>query len=179
MSAFYAPFYCEENIWHLCGERRFSDRRAVVVVVSNQSRTCALWAQRAAPRALEPVIWDYHVILGVREPSGWVVWDPDTTLEAPTDLGAYLGATFLPLPSSLSALAPRFRLIAAARYRADFSSDRAHMRSSDGRWSAPPPAWPPIVREGKPSFLSWTMMPPDDPEVVSLDELRGALEGGC
>jgi hypothetical protein len=168
----YTPFYCEENIWHLCGDPRFATCPSKVVIISNESRACTLWAQRAAPLAGAPVTWDYHVILIAKRSLQWKVWDLDTTLDVPVELPSYLSVTFPPELRAQTArerLAPRFRIIEAETYRRTFSSDRSHMHDTDGRWHQKPPPWPPIVREGRPSFLRWTMMHEDDHGVASLD----------
>jgi protein N-terminal glutamine amidohydrolase len=88
-------------------------------------------------------VWDYHVLLFAKhEHDGWCAWDLDTTLGWPVRARDYLERTF---PPSLDpTLAPRFRVLAAADYRARFGSDRRHMRSSDGGWLQPPPPWPAI-----------------------------------
>lgn len=180
----YAPNYCEENVWHLCGEPRFAGVEARVVFVSNAARACALWCQRAAERPGEAVVWDYHVILVARSACGWEVWDLDSTLGAPVALGDYLAMTFVdlsrlppPLLGELAGLAPRFRVLEAERYRAEFSSDRSHMEGAGYEIRPPAPPWPAIVRRGVPSFLRWaTMGAEPEHDVVGLDGLEAALE---
>lgn len=133
-----APYWCEENAWHLCVEPRVgADAR--VVVISNRSRTVALWHQRAAPRDDLPVIWDYHVIVVGAD---LAVWDLDTRLGFPVRGDEYITQTFR--PEAPPGLRPRVRIVAASEYRARFSSDRRHMRDAGGRWQQPPPPWPPI-----------------------------------
>lgn len=174
MPSKYAPFYCEENVWHLCVEPRFDVLLSRVVIISNPSRTCALWAQRAARLFGEPVTWDYHVILVARTATEWEVWDLDATLGFPVSLSRYLVGTFPPAlrdQADRECLSPRFRVLEASTYRREFSSDRAHMHGPDGSWCQPPPPWPAVVREGVPSFIRWTAMIDSDPEVVSLDDL--------
>ena len=178
MSLRYTPYFCEENVWHLCAEPRFEGRDGRVAFISNPRRTCAFWCQRAAPSPWQPVIWDYHVIYLVRLAFGWEVWDLDSTLEVPTSAGTYLEATFgakLPERPQTDELSPLFRVLEAAVYREQFSSDRGHMRGQDGAWLQPPPPWPSVVRPGVPSFLRWSMMADDDRDVLSLDELKRLL----
>lgn len=141
----YCPFYCEENVWHLCAEPRFAGREGYAVFISNARRTCPLWAQRAAPSPAEPVIWDYHVIFVAAADDGrWEVWDPDSRLGAPVALDAYLAGTF-PLGDGLPvSLRPRFRVVPRETFVERFASDRSHMRDAAGRWLQPPPPWPPI-----------------------------------
>lgn len=137
-----APYWCEENAWHLCAEPRVG-RDVAVVVISNPRRSVALWHQRAAAEPTAPVVWDYHVVVAGRDDDDAVrIWDLDTTLGFPSAAGEYLTRTFH--PSVPSPLQPRFRLIDRVRWRAEFASDRRHMRGADGRWHQPPPPWPPI-----------------------------------
>ncbi|MBX7080338.1 MAG: hypothetical protein K1X88_14170 [Nannocystaceae bacterium] len=137
-----APYWCEENAWHLCADARLASHRVDVIVVSNPARQVALFHQRAAPHPAAPVVWDYHVLLGSRDDQGrtWI-WDLDTRLEFPADARAWLHATVRALPGVPAA---RFRAVPASQYRAHFGSDRSHMRGRDGAWLQPPPPWPPI-----------------------------------
>lgn len=154
----YAPFYCEENIWHLAADRRAAGLASTVALVTNPDRTCVLWNQRAAGPPGAHIVWDYHVIALARDPGGaarWQVLDLDTHLGLPVDLADYAAATFAP-PGRLPAqFEPRFRLIPDEDWLARFSSDRAHMRTPDGGWQKPPPPWPPIHTPGAPNFLAW------------------------
>lgn len=167
----YAACYCEENVWHLVANEAILCPGAEVVFLSNPHRTCALWAQRAG----HPVVWDYHVILLNPSPSGWMVWDLDSLAGVACPLDSYLEATFQPLPPSLAALRPRFRCLDVADYRRTFSSDRSHMRTADGHWSAPPPFWSPIHRADQPSFLRWTVMHEAD-DSLDLESFRAEHE---
>jgi len=146
-SRYYWPYYCEENIWHACGELPSAVDEALVVFISNSARAVAVWHQRSAPSTEEPALWDYHVILLMRRADEWTVLDPDSTLSTPTMAASYLEATFPALPDQLAQHRPRFRLVPAADYRREFRSDRSHMRAPDGRWlSLPPPG--PCIGEG-------------------------------
>lgn len=150
----YTEFYCEENAWHLAQHARVRERKPHVVFATNAGRQCALWCQRAAGAPGAMVVWDYHVFVVARgEPPDamWHVWDPDSTLGCPTDANGYIARTF---PRDVTpAFVPRFRVIDAATYVATFSSDRRHMRRPDGTWSAPPPDYPAITRDGVDSNL--------------------------
>ncbi len=158
MKFLYTPFYCEENIWHLCQQEEFTHREPQVVFVSNRKRACALWHQRAAKRN-QPVYWDYHVILIIRQlaPAGqsecdcWEVWDLDTLLDCPTTLPSYMARTF-EHRSVPTVYRPAFRVIPADAFTQAFSSDRSHMKDEDGEWLQPPPSWPPVF-DGKKSNL--------------------------
>ena len=135
------PRYCEENVWHLCGELP-DPASARVAFVSNAQRGVAFWCQRAATEGA-PIAWDYHVILLVPGAGGeWHVLDPDSRLDMPAAAGLYLRESFRPLPPHLDRFAPRFRLVPADVYRAELRSDRSHMRAADGSWHSPPPPWP-------------------------------------
>lgn len=171
------PYYCEENVWHLCADPRVTGEPRAVLVISNPSRTLAMAHQRAAPRPGVPVVWDYHVVLAARGPGpeGWAIWDPDCTLGMPVPLQVYLRASFgypegLPEP-----YAARFRVIEAGLYCRTLATDRSHMLDEEGHYRVPPPPWPAI---GEGSNLM-RLIDMDDPfvgEVVELVELPQALE---
>jgi hypothetical protein len=147
----YAPYYCEENIWHLCQEEDFAAFERKVVLISNETRTCALWNQRARPADNEPVIWDYHVIL-LFENDGWQVYDLDTIIGAPIPLAEYVELTFVDsvIPEEF---ASKFRVVDATEFATIFSSDRSHMRTTDGQWQVPPPPWPAIVHNEQSNLM--------------------------
>lgn len=158
----YCPFFCEENIWQLCGEEGLlgaiplQERR--VVFISNARRRVEVRRQRAG--AGGPVLWDYHVVLV----AGGKVWDPDTTLGFPIALDAWIRDSFNPADP------PRFRVIDARTYRERFASDRSHMAGSG---KAPPP-WPPIG-EGMNLMRFVDLETPFLGEVVDLESLRAAV----
>ncbi|MFO0760127.1 MAG: hypothetical protein U0359_26835 [Byssovorax sp.] len=167
------PFYCEENVYHLCQEPIFAGRPRFAAFLSNASGGFAMWGQKASPRPGRPILWDYHVILLAQDP--WEIWDLDTTLGFPLPAADYLRASFpLPLPEELM---PCFRLVPPDELAATFASDRRHMRRADGRYRKPPPPWPPIVtaEEGfnLPRFLD--VNDPFAGEVLTLDALRSRV----
>jgi hypothetical protein len=144
----YTAFYCEENVFHLAARPELAELERWAVFISNPAQACPLWQQRAAPEG-RWVLWDYHVVLVVRD-AGLQVYDLDTRLDFPTGLEAYLAATF-PFVARLPAdLAPRFRVVTAPELAATFASDRSHMRDGRGRFRKPPPAWPAIRAPGQP-----------------------------
>ena len=147
----YAPYYCEENIWHLCQEKGFVDCEPKVVLISNETRTCALWNQRARLAQDEPVIWDYHVIL-LYKTDGWQVYDLDTVIGAPVPFMQYVESTFVDdtIPEEFC---PKFRVIDAGEFVSVFSSDRSHMLTADGQWQVPPPPWPAIVKNDRSNLM--------------------------
>jgi hypothetical protein len=133
----YHPFYCEENIWHLCDEVAGDGDR--VVFISNAVRYCSIWHMRIAQPG-QPVHWDYHVVLLHRGAGGWEIWDLDTTLGLPVKASVYLEQSFRE-----SLVPPRFRLVDVTKFRETFSSDRSHMALQGGE-PKDPPSWPPITR---------------------------------
>ena len=114
----YWPFFCEENVWHLC-----SDRDAIqgpvegrrVVFVSNARKRVAMRRQRAGRGG--DVVWDYHVVLLAEGR----LWDLDTTLGFGIAPAVWLAESFVAGP-----LEPRFRVIDAPSYLASFASASGH-----------------------------------------------------
>jgi hypothetical protein len=105
-SRYYWPCYCEENVWHACGELPSCVDEALVAFISNPARLVAMWRQRSASSAEEPVIWDYHVILLMRREIAWRVLDPDSALPTPAPVAPYLEATFPLLPARWAGCVP-------------------------------------------------------------------------
>lgn len=133
----YWPYFCEENIWHLCADEAvpvFVEERRVIVITGVRGRF-AMRAQRAGKGG--PVLWDYHVVLRARDE----IWDLDTTLGLPLPFEEWLRGSFLPLYRDFI---PRFRIVDAALFRETFASDRSHMVGPDGVPLQPHPPWPPI-----------------------------------
>ena len=146
----YAPYYCEENVWHLCQQEDFRRFDRKVAIISNEGRSCALWNQRARMAQGEPVIWDYHVIMLFMN-DGWQVYDLDTILSTPTPIAQYLRHTFArKLPEEYCSL---FRILDAEEFVTVFSSDRSHMLDADGNWLVAPPSWPAIVRNQRSNLM--------------------------
>ena len=149
----YCARYCEENVYKLCSwlmEKGSDVDDLRVVFISNGDGQVALWQQRAARYPDDAVLWDYHVILLMRVDGRWKVRDQDSSLgrgSKPVSVDLYVDETFLPLPRSVMDLAPKFRVVSAQEFLAEFASDRGHMQDPDGSWIAPPPDWPPIGTE--------------------------------
>ena len=170
----YWPYYCEENVWHLCG--REASAGAHVVFISNPAHAVALWFQRAARDGKGPVIWDYHVILVRPTARGWEVIDLDTNLGEQVELDTYLERTFVGTKLLPPEHSPMFRVVPAERFRDDFSSDRSHMRRADGSYSAPPPPWPAIGTE-PPNLMAYVDVESEgEGRVVDLPGLRRFFE---
>ncbi|MDC3957593.1 hypothetical protein KEG38_27290 [Polyangium jinanense] len=141
------PFYCEENVWHLCQEPALVDKRRDVVFISNAERACPMWSQKAGRG--KPIVWDYHVVLLVRDPPE--IWDVDCTFGVPLPAMEWLRGSFHPgVPPPYL---PSFRVVPADLFARTFASDRSHMRLPDGTFRKPPPPWPPVGAESVPSNL--------------------------
>lgn len=87
----YTACYCEENVY-LLGEAltRFDPTtcpRIFAVVISNPNKSAAIWQQLASRYTADSdwlVVWDYHVVLVARNPTGEVwVHDVDSRLGSP------------------------------------------------------------------------------------------------
>ena len=144
----YAPYYCEENAYHLALRPELAALERWVVFISNPRRACPLWQQRAAPVGAW-VQWDYHAIVVVQDEGLWA-WDLDSRLPFPSPLPAYLAGTFPFAGQVPEALQPRFRVVPAALMASTFASDRSHMRTAHGGFRKPPPPWPPVQAAGQP-----------------------------
>jgi len=171
MTIRYCPYFCEENIWHLCrDERVLRNREPIpvedrqVVFISNARRRVAMRKQRAG--GLQPVLWDYHVVLL----AGGKVWDLDTTLGLPVGLAAWIRDSFVPLRPDF---APRFRVVDAPTYLRTFGSDRSHMLGPGGAPLKPFPSWPRIgVGMNLPNFAD--METPFLGELFDLESFRSS-----
>lgn len=134
----YHPFYCEENIWWLCAAPPPGIEIAKVAFIASISGACPIAQQRAAGDD-GLAWWDYHCI--ALDATGRV-WDLDSRLGVPVARSDWLAMSF-PFGSRLApVLRPWFRVVSSADYRAQFASDRRHMRTPEGGWLHPPPPWP-------------------------------------
>jgi len=144
----YWPYYCEENVWHLCEglPNAEGEAEALVIFISNAARSVAVWNQRAADAPDEALLWDYHVILATRADATreWEIIDHDSLLPCPAPAETYLAESFPNLPDRWARHLPRFRVLPAALYRRELCTDRRHMRTDDGGWRSPPPPGPPL-----------------------------------
>ena len=165
----YCPYYCEENIWHLCAHPALGDGRRVVLLVSNAGRQVAVWGQRSAAGPDAAVIWDYHVIAAAWAEGDWWVWDLDTGLGLPLPAADYLVQSFRPVPPRFR---PWFRLVGCGDYRWRFASDRRHMQRPDGGYAQPPPDWP-AIGDGHNLGRFIDMEDGFVGEVLDLEGLRG------
>jgi protein N-terminal glutamine amidohydrolase len=137
----YHPFFCEENIWHLCAED-LDMEDPTVIIISNATRTVAVAEQRPGGEH-GTVMWDYHVVLAGTRKDVWHVWDLDTKLPFPSAASEWLFQSFERFMDLPPELAPHFRVMPATVYREHLASDRSHMRDETGEWRSPPPPWDP------------------------------------
>ena len=145
MTLLHCPFYCEENIWHLCAEFGHQPD-AQVAVISNQRQAVAFREQRAGREGDGLVVWDYHVILLARTESGhWQVWDLDCRRGHPLQVAEYIEASWPEDARQSAATRPMFRVLPASQYQRELRSDRSHMRDHQGNWLQPPPSWPQLA----------------------------------
>lgn len=142
----YQPFYCEENIWHLCQHKSIEGWQSYAVFISNPTKSAALWGQRAAPDPNYPIVWDYHVIALARfdSHSPWLVFDLDTQFGFPMHAQAYLDQTFSGAELWPEQFQPVFRCVESKEYKHTFCSDRSHMLDEQKNYRQPPPSWPAI-----------------------------------
>ena len=165
----YCPFYCEENIWHLCQDPQIRDSSNIVLFISNDAQSCAISNQKTGQDGL--VIWDYHVVLYSRR----MIWDLDSMLLLPCPAVEYLNKSFD--PGLDDHYQPSFKLVNAEKYIGEFASDRRHMINQEGKFIQPPPNWPAIRPEkGSNIFQMIDMRHPLMGEVCSLMELINALD---
>lgn len=70
----YQSCYCEENVWWLVKSLLHGGacEQVWAVLVSNESQTVPLWAQRASAEEDGVVVWDYHVFAVAQ--SGDALW---------------------------------------------------------------------------------------------------------
>ncbi len=148
----YCAQWCEENIWRLLDHPACRELAREVWLISNPSRQVVMWGQRASEDPETPVLWDYHVVLRVEPDDGsHEIWDLDHRAGLRSPLADWLSRSWGPDPLRVPPpYRPWFRRFRATDYRANFASDRSHMRDAQGEWMASPPAWPAIGVPEKP-----------------------------
>ena len=170
-----APYYCEENVWQLCEDPQVAGQPRAAIFISNSTRTVAVMHQRAAPSPQQPVVWDYHVVLAARGPTGWMIWDVDSTLGMPVPLSIYLRQC-LAFPQGFEEpFTACCRIVPADRYRSRLCTDRSHMLDEQGQVRAPLPSWP-AIGEGTNLMRFVDLDEPFEGEVVRLPDVPNALE---
>ena len=172
----YTKNYCEENIWHLCQHLEIKSLDKRVLIISNESKNCPFWNHHSTENRT-PIWWDYHVVLLVLDQGNWVVYDLDSTLGFPVDLGKYLHQTFGEIASLKPENRPFFKTFSGNTFMETFYSDRSHMKDGDGNWIFTPPSWP-IVEQGNTHKLEMEeIMNFSDSsfqKIISIEELKAA-----
>ncbi|RIB24802.1 N-terminal glutamine amidase-domain-containing protein [Gigaspora rosea] len=168
-SLIYTAFYCEENVYHLCKtiseilDKNNDHYEVYACFISNKTRSVPIKRQQAAKSPDGFVIWDYHVILLLKENDetlnkkrSWI-YDFDTTLSFPCDFETYARES-LPLVD-LPEYHRKYRIVSSETFLRMFASDRSHMSSNNGT-TISPPNYPPIftaeTKMNLPSFISMT-----------------------
>jgi protein N-terminal glutamine amidohydrolase len=172
----YTKNYCEENVWHLCRHPEIKSLENKVLIISNESKNCPFWNHNSTDNR-SPVWWDYHVVLLVLEQGNWMVYDFDSTLGFPVDLGTYLQQTFGEITSLNAENRPFFKIFSGYIFTDTFYSDRSHMKDGEGNWIFMPPSWP-IVEHGNTQKLEMdeimNFSPSSAQKITSIDELKAA-----
>ncbi|KAM7271649.1 hypothetical protein ACFE04_030863 [Oxalis oulophora] len=172
----HTPFYCEENVYMLCktlctnGIVDAAGADLFVVFISNDKKQIPLWHQKASKRADGIILWDYHVIcVQKRKGDTDLVWDLDSSLQFPCPLAMYASETIRPGAQLFPEYQRFFRVVHAPLFLRHFASDRRHMKGPDGKWTAQPPTYEPIVAEdGTVHNLSEYMEINSKDEIASL-----------
>ena len=73
----------------------------------------------------------------------------------------------------------RFRLVRWDQYRRHFASTREHMLDGDGRWLAPPPAWPCFMAAGVPAKASSEAYLPAPLDLTVTDLAPSTMQPCC
>ena len=146
----YQPFYCEENIWHLCQHPDYSVGK--VIFISADGDYFPMFFQWAGQGKNQLILWDYHVVLL----QDGKIHDFNSTLSFSTPLHHYFAHSFADERLLQPEMMPKFRVISAEDFTASFLSDRSHMKSQLG-WSAAPPSWP-AISESSSNLESFTDM---------------------
>ena len=169
----YQPYYCEENIWHLCQHAPF--KNSYVVFIASKGGSFPMLNQRVMQNHLTPVYWDYHVILLVPAESNQIL-DFDTSLAFSNDVGSYFRNSFIDNDLLSADETPWFRVVVASEYIRLFCPDRRHMKTESG-WQAPPPEWP-LIGKSVHNLPSFTDMNNDEiGEVLGYDEMLARFTG--
>ncbi|KAI8645368.1 N-terminal glutamine amidase-domain-containing protein [Parasitella parasitica] len=127
----YTSCYCEENIYMLCLEITKKKPELLddfsVIFISNNNRSVPLWQQKAGRGDEHVVLWDYHVVLYLKQDSESLIYDFDSLLPFPSPADFYALETFKPNLLVKDEFKHSFRFIPAKTYLDYFSSDRSHM----------------------------------------------------
>ena len=113
-----------------------------MVFISNEKRTVPLWQQSASQEEDGLVIWDYHVILIIKNVLNCTVFDLDTSLPYPSEFDSYSKYAFKSDTGIMEQFHRKFRVINCKEFLKYFASDRSHMKTKNGQWIKPPPEYP-------------------------------------
>lgn len=144
----YTSCYCEENAWKLCELTRATRpgllSNCFVAFVSNRLEAVPIWRTKSGAGDNGLAVWDYHVIFLFHPTDGRAcqVYDLDTTVGFPVELGLYIQRSFISEVPLDPELAPMFRVVGAAEFLETFASDRSRMVRPDGTWKKTPPPYP-------------------------------------
>lgn len=113
------------------------------ILILKLSIKIPVWKQRAGdPGEDGLVFWDYHVILVNQQNDNCFVYDFDSTLDFPCSFDEYVSLAIRSDDDLHEEHRRMFRIIKAESFLANFSSDRSHMKKTDGSWMMPPPTYP-------------------------------------
>ena len=160
----YQPYYCEENIWHLCQHPDYLGGK--VIFIAAYGDYCPMFFQKDGQGKNQLIFWDYHVVLL----HDGEIHDFNSTLSFSTPLQNYCAYSFADENLLEPQMIPKFRVLSAKDYVASFLSDRRHMKSQSG-WDAPPPSWPPISKSSSNLQRFSDMQDFEFGEILGLTEL--------
>lgn len=128
-------------------------RQSICAVLGLYQRSHALTHPPQAQKTAGGfTVWDYHVI--AFKADGLLVYDFDSVAAFPAPLARYADSVLqtahmagLP-PDAASRFQRRYRVIPRQAFLAGFSSDRSHMRDTQGAYLAAPPPHAPILAPG-------------------------------
>ena len=144
----YTPLFCEENIWLLCqklANRGLNPEDMSALFLTNAARQTPVLQQKRSPNPDLPTWWDYHVVLQAYADTSYIL-DFDTRLPFAAPSEIYFQECFLLQQDLPDEQQIYLKKIPAAVYLQQFSSDRSHMRTEDGRPTVPFPDYPPITK---------------------------------
>ncbi len=169
------PFFCEENVWRLCARNDLEADFRWVLFITNPTKTCAFWRQRASEDPDQPVVWDYHAVAIASGEDGPVVWDLDCTFGAALPFDVWVRVSFPYLGRLPEDYDPYFLLHDVAKFVEEFASDRSHMIDEKGRPYHPFPEWD-AIGDGH-NLDQW--MDLDSHPGLELEDLKTYLETAC
>ncbi|KAH3758043.1 protein N-terminal glutamine amidohydrolase [Pelomyxa schiedti] len=160
----YTKYYCEENVYMFLRKQQDRcpgpnvSRNMYAVLVSNANQTVPFWGTNSR----DPVIWDYHVFsVGTGSQKGPLVYDFDGGVQFPCPLADYIRTVLRPELRLPPIFQRKFRIVQDSDFLNTFSSDRSHM-IKNGRYTQPPPPYPPIQADGQPSTNLMKMIDMND-----------------